>query len=144
LKEEGKAQTHAVLVASCEANRIDDIIIEIHNAGVELVTIHDRPEGSQLGTYNYIIEIENETGLPGKLLAKHTLQLLRRHGPERGRAEKRRRLLLHVGADIVPCRGDVFLVKVELVWDFAHFVFSLFGICRIIAHTALVSQIVMG
>ena len=70
LKEEGKAQTHAVLVASCEANRIDDIIVEIHNKGVELVTIHDRPEGSQLGTYNYIIEIENETGLSDKILAE--------------------------------------------------------------------------
>lgn len=51
--------SHAVLVASCEASRIDDIIVEIHNAGAELVTIHDRPEGSGLGTYNYILEVEN-------------------------------------------------------------------------------------
>lgn len=57
--------THAVLVASCEANRIDDLIVEIHNAGAELVTIHDRPEGSGLGTYNYILEVEN---LSDKLL----------------------------------------------------------------------------
>ena len=51
--------TNAVLVATCEAGCIDDIIVEIHNAGLELVTIHDRPEGSRLGSYHYIIEVEN-------------------------------------------------------------------------------------
>ena len=59
-----------MLVASCEANRLDDIIVEIHDTGVELVTIHDRPEGSQLGTYNYIIEVENESGMSGELIEK--------------------------------------------------------------------------
>ena len=68
LKDE--AQTHAVFVASCEANRIDDIIVDIHNTGAELVAIHDRPEGSQLGTYNYIIEVENSAGLSDELLAE--------------------------------------------------------------------------
>ena len=67
---EGETQTHAVLVASCEANRIDDIIVEIHNTGLELVTIHDRPEGSQLGTYNYIIEVENTNGIPKNQIEK--------------------------------------------------------------------------
>ena len=61
---EGETQTHAVFVASCEANRIDDIIVEIHNTGLELETIHDRPEGSCLGSYNYIIEVNNENGIP--------------------------------------------------------------------------------
>ena len=70
LKEEGKKQTNAVFVAVCEANRIDDIIIEIHNTGAELVTIHDRPEGSRLGSYNYIIEVKDESGLSDKLIAK--------------------------------------------------------------------------
>ena len=60
---EGQDFTNAVFVASCEANRIDDIILEIHDAGLELVTIHDRPEGSMLGAYNYIIEVENENGI---------------------------------------------------------------------------------
>lgn len=55
--------THAVLTASCEANRLDDIIVELHNAGLELVTIHDRPEGSKLGMYNYILEVESEKGI---------------------------------------------------------------------------------
>lgn len=60
---EGETQTHAVFVASCGANRIDDIIVDIHDTGLELVTIHDRPEGSQLGTYNYIIEVESTSGI---------------------------------------------------------------------------------
>ena len=63
--EEG-SQTHMVLVASCEASRIDDIIVEIHNAGLELVTIHDRPEGSRLGAYHYIVEVENGNGITDK------------------------------------------------------------------------------
>ena len=69
-RPEEEGQTNAVLVASCEANRLDDIIVEIHNTGVELVTIHDRPEGSQLGAYNYIIEVENESGMSGELIEK--------------------------------------------------------------------------
>ena len=58
--------TNAVLVADCEANRIDDIIVEIHDAGLELVTIHDRPQGSMLGAYRYIIEVENPDGITEK------------------------------------------------------------------------------
>ena len=60
--------TNAVFVAVCEANRIDDIIVAIHETGSELVTIHDRPEGSQLGSYKYIIEIENKSGISDKLV----------------------------------------------------------------------------
>ena len=57
-------------LTSNEANRIDDIIVEIHNAGLELVTIHDRPEGSFLGSYNYIVEVESESGVSGQTLEK--------------------------------------------------------------------------
>lgn len=60
---EGSPLHRAVFVASCEANRIDDIIVEISGSGLELVTIHDRPEGSQLGSYHYIIEVENSAGI---------------------------------------------------------------------------------
>ena len=70
LREEGKTQTNAVFVASCEANRIDDVIVEINRADVELVAIHDRPEGSKLGNYNYIIEVTNESGMSDKVIAK--------------------------------------------------------------------------
>ena len=60
--------THGVFVAECEANRIDDIIVEMHQAGLELVTIHDRPEGSRLGAYRYLLEVEYNSGLTEKLL----------------------------------------------------------------------------
>ena len=66
IEPNNEKQTRMVLVASCEANRIDDIIVEIHNAGLELVTIHDRPQGSNLGSYNYIVEVESENGITAK------------------------------------------------------------------------------
>ena len=34
--------TNAVFAARCEANMIDDIIVKIHDLGLELVTIHDQ------------------------------------------------------------------------------------------------------
>ena len=55
--------TNAVFIVSCEANRIDDVIVEIHNAHLEFVTIHDRPAGTKLGAYNYIIEVENKSSI---------------------------------------------------------------------------------
>ena len=55
--------TRAVFVATCEGNRIDDIIIGIHDAGLEMVSLHDRPEGSGLGSYHFLIEVENEAGI---------------------------------------------------------------------------------
>ena len=65
---EGEGMTRAVLVATCEANRIDDIIVRLHEAGLELVTLHDRPEGSALGAYHYVIEVENPEGITGTQL----------------------------------------------------------------------------
>jgi prephenate dehydratase len=62
-KERVTGGTNAVFAVTCEANRIDDIIIEIHDLDLELVTIHDRPEGSKLGKYNYIIEVEADGGI---------------------------------------------------------------------------------
>lgn len=72
LKEPKKPQTNAVFVASCEANRLDDIIIGLHKAGAELVTVHDRPEGSYLGSYNYVIEVNRKSGLPDDVIEKLT------------------------------------------------------------------------
>ncbi|MBQ1311906.1 MAG: hypothetical protein IIY55_08655, partial [Blautia sp.] len=54
----GEALDRAVFIATCEANRIDDIIVSLHEAGLEMVTLHDRPEGSMLGSYHYVIEGE--------------------------------------------------------------------------------------
>ncbi len=59
----GADLTQAVFVADCRASLLDDILVEIHEAGLELVTIHDRPEGSALGSYYYIIEVEENSGI---------------------------------------------------------------------------------
>lgn len=69
-KERVTGGTNAVFAATCEANMIDDIIVEIHNAGLELITIHDRPEGSKLGKYNYIIEVEAPGGITDEQISK--------------------------------------------------------------------------
>ncbi len=65
-QEEGNR--FACFVAECEASLLDDIILEIHEAGLELVTIHDRPQGSHLGSYRYLIEVEKEGGITGEAL----------------------------------------------------------------------------
>jgi Prephenate dehydratase len=62
--------SRAVFAAVCDADRIDDVIVEIHNSGLELVTIHDRPEGSKLGRYRYIIEVTAESGVSDEQIAK--------------------------------------------------------------------------
>ena len=60
---DGEGLTRAVFVATCEANRIDDIVVRLHDAGLEMVALHDRPEGSALGSYHYVIEVEDEEGV---------------------------------------------------------------------------------
>ena len=55
--------TNAVLIATCEGNQIDDIIVALQDADLEPVSLHDRPEGSQLGKYHYVIEVSNESGI---------------------------------------------------------------------------------
>lgn len=58
--------SRAVFVADCRADRLDDLLITIHNSGLELETVHDRPEGNELGAYSYIIEVKNEAGITEK------------------------------------------------------------------------------
>ena len=55
--------TRAAFVADCGADQIDDIIVAFHEAGLEFTTLHDRPEGSRLGAYNYIFEVVDEDGI---------------------------------------------------------------------------------
>ncbi len=62
--------TQAAFVADCRASSLDDLIVEIHGAGLELVTIHDRPEGSALGSYRYIIELCCEGGISAEQIEK--------------------------------------------------------------------------
>ena len=35
----------------------------MHDAELEIVSLHDRPEGSFLGKYHYVIEVECEAGI---------------------------------------------------------------------------------
>ena len=53
----------ALFVVTCDGSEIDDRIAAIREAGLELVTLHDRPEGSRLGSYHYEIEVEDEAGI---------------------------------------------------------------------------------
>ena len=38
-------------------------LILLHGAGLEIVSLYDRPEGSRLGRYHYVIEAESEAGI---------------------------------------------------------------------------------
>lgn len=62
--------TNAVFIADCEANRIDDILVEIHDVNLEIETIHDRPEGSALGKYFFVIEVKNPLGITDEQIEK--------------------------------------------------------------------------
>ena len=41
----------------------DNVAVLLHDAGLEMVALHDRPEGSALGSYHYVIEAECESGV---------------------------------------------------------------------------------
>ena len=58
--------SNAVLIAKCRGDFIDDIIVKIHNADLEMVSIHDRPKKDELGSYCYVVEIKNEKGISDK------------------------------------------------------------------------------
>lgn len=55
--------TRAVFVSTCWGSQIDDIIVCLREAGFEMVSLHDRPEGSTLGSYHYVIEAECDAGV---------------------------------------------------------------------------------
>lgn len=55
--------TRGVFIATCEGNQVDEIIVSLHDAGLEVVSLHDRPEGSSLGRYHYVIEVEDKEGI---------------------------------------------------------------------------------
>ena len=60
---EKSGKERAAFVADCGADEIDDIIVKFHETGLEFTSLHDRPEGSRLGSYHYIFEVENEEGI---------------------------------------------------------------------------------
>ncbi len=53
---------HAVFVASIAADELPGLLAKACQDGTELVCVHDRPEGSALGTYRYVIELSRKDG----------------------------------------------------------------------------------
>ena len=66
----GEHLTRAVFAATCEGSLIDDVIVALGEAGLEMVALHDRPEGSELWCYYYVIEVESEGGITREQLDK--------------------------------------------------------------------------
>ena len=55
--------TRAVFVASCDANGLSELLAAARQAGLAIVAVHDRPEGSRLGRYHYVVEVEDPAGV---------------------------------------------------------------------------------
>ncbi len=55
--------TRAVFVASGDANGLSELLAAARSAGLSVVAVHDRPEGSRLGSYHYVVEVENPSGV---------------------------------------------------------------------------------
>lgn len=51
-------------VAEVSADELPDVLARACEGGNKLVCVHDRPEGSALGTYRYVIELSRENGFP--------------------------------------------------------------------------------
>ena len=60
--------TRATFVADCEAGELPGILAALDKAGLSLVALHDRPNG-RLGTYRYLIEAEDASGITEEQLA---------------------------------------------------------------------------
>ena len=71
-KTKNEVGKRAVFIANCEAAQIDDIIVDINASGMEMVTIHDRPDGTKLGSYYYVIETEAEN-ISSEMIGKITV-----------------------------------------------------------------------
>lgn len=52
----------AVFVGSMAASELPEVLDAACEGGAQVVCVHDRPEGSALGTYRYVIELTREGG----------------------------------------------------------------------------------
>lgn len=52
----------AVFVANREASKLPELLDGLCKDGTELVCVHDRPDGSTLGSYRYVIELAHTGG----------------------------------------------------------------------------------
>lgn len=53
---------HAVFLADISADELPDLLSSACVDGTELVCVHDRPNGSALGSYRYVIELLRDEG----------------------------------------------------------------------------------
>ncbi len=60
----------AAFVADISADELPGILEEACVGGTKLLCVHDRPEGSALGNYRYIIELERDGGFTERELAR--------------------------------------------------------------------------
>ncbi len=51
-----------MFVANITGEQLPGVLAKVCEGGTELVCAHDRPEGSALGTYRYVIELAREGG----------------------------------------------------------------------------------
>ena len=75
LKQENVIQTNALFKACLDADSLAKIIVKIKQLGINIVAIHDRPLGTKLGLYNYLIELQNEKGFNDEVLMELDLNL---------------------------------------------------------------------
>ena len=60
----------AVLVADIAAEELPGVLAEACAEGTELTCVHDRPDGTALGSYRYVMELEREGGFPADELSR--------------------------------------------------------------------------
>lgn len=60
----------AVFVARIAADELPGVLDAACSEGAKLVCVHDRPEGSALGTYRYVIELERENGFSDEEISR--------------------------------------------------------------------------
>ena len=60
----------AVFVAKMSAEELPGVLDQACENGTALVCVHDRPEGSALGTYRYVVELEHQGGFTDDELAR--------------------------------------------------------------------------
>lgn len=60
----------AVFAARIPADELPGVLDAACTEGTKLVCVHDRPEGSALGTYSYVIELERENGFSDEEISR--------------------------------------------------------------------------
>ncbi len=60
----------AVFAARTAADKLPGVLDAACSGGAKLVCVHDRPEGSALGTYRYVIELEREDGFSDEEISR--------------------------------------------------------------------------